>query len=362
MPGETNNLNDKVTEQLVARNEDLQNENTVMKGLLKELDSKVSKFESMDLEGVEEVLEKYESLGTPEALKDALNQLDALAKKSESDDCENDDDDDDDEKEEKETEEESEVNKENEDGAGTENEPVAEPKESTSEEDELSKQLDDEEKDEEEETNKSEGNDKMSKELEEKVAKLESDLATAKDLNAKYESLGGSPEEIGNLLDEVNSSLEQFNKMGSKEEILSKLESYDAVCGENKDLTAKVESFEAIGTVEQVSEMFEELKNAKLESAADDLSKELDISKEQALLSINKFESVDEARDFLTQVLPSKAGAGKVVTGDEAKHESEEESVVTDEAEKEEEKAEAKHESASAVSQYSTLKNLLKKL
>lgn len=205
---------------------------------------------------------------------------------------------------------------------------------------ELTKQLEEKA---EAEKKKSEGEEEMKKceELQAEIDRLKAELEEAK-------SMKGEADEA---IARASGLLADMAAIGTKEEILAKVEAHDSAVATAEELTAKVESYEAIGSVDQLTEAMGEYKEMKLESAATELANELSISADKVKLAIDKFESVDEAKEFLIAF-----GAGS------AKSESAEE--VADEKLKgeSEEGAEAPAGTMKAESQMDELKRIMKKL
>jgi hypothetical protein len=107
--------------------------------------------------------------------------------------------------------------------------------------------------------------------------------------------------------------ISELSELGSKDEIIAKLESYDDAADEISDLKSKLESYVNIGTVEQMNTVIGEYKAMKMESAAVSIANELGIEYDKAVMAIDKFESAAEAKDFLSQFITSKSGTEKVV-------------------------------------------------
>lgn len=179
-----------------------------------------------------------------------------------------------------------------------------------------------------------------------KIEKVEADMEDAKSNKEKVEELEAQiaklQEEIAALTDEKSESdasieraagiIEELSEIGNKDEIMAKVESHDSLVAAKDELTAKVESYTAIGTPEEIAEVFEEYKEAKLEASAVDLGVDLGISAGQARKAIDKFESVSDAKDFLAEFIPAKVEV--VAEPEKAKVESA--VIVGEEVEKEE--------------------------
>lgn len=189
--------------------------------------------------------------------------------------------------------------------------------------------------------------DEQIKELTAEVERLKAELA---EKDTDKEVMESKIESYESAIERATATIEKVEAIGTFDEIaegMSKVESLEAdaiVMGEKLE---SLDTYEAIGTPDEIGDVFEDYKGMKLETAATDLAKELNISKEKALLAIDKFESVDDAKGFLEQFIVAKS-------------ESEDVEILGDKKEEDTEDLEAKTESKST--QMDDLKRMMKKL
>lgn len=141
--------------------------------------------------------------------------------------------------------------------------------------------------------------------LKAKIAELEAQLAETEE--AKTESQEG--------IDRATAIISDMAELGTKDEITAKVEAFDGLQEANSEMSTKLESYEAIGTADEIFEVFGEFKEIKLEASASELGAELGITSDKARMAIDKFESVADAKDFLSQfVLKAEAVAAEPET------------------------------------------------
>lgn len=230
----------------------------VAKDFLKDLDTRLVKYESLDVDGLLSLLDKYESIGTPEAISEALDKFEKFeAELKKSEECSD--------KESTETEELKEE-------SGDENSEELEVKDEADSDKSVNK-----------ESTKNEG-EEMS---EEKVVATSTELEDMKKLLDRYQALG-TPEEIEELVKRSDSMIDDNADMAEK------LES----------MMTNLENYESIGQPDEILEVIEEYASIKEKSESERIAKELNIPVEKVVSTINKMESVSEAEALLQDLFP----------------------------------------------------------
>jgi hypothetical protein len=279
-------LNQDATDQLVAQNKTLTDKVEILSGLVKTYDEQLTKYESIDIDSLDEELQAYSSLGTVSEIQSKLESAKADSK--------------------------------------NEGEDMGE---KTVEAD--------------------------SSECKTKLAECQAELDKVTKELEEIKSASGKSEasEIVNLIESATSKIESLLEYGTEAEITSKLESHETITSDLADATAKVESldkelapYKVLGNIEDITAVFESYESMKIESAAKDISSEVGCSFEVAEKTIRRFESIDEARTFLGEVIPSKSttvapksesvieektmdGSGKSTDAEDAEHMSKMESA-----------------------------------
>jgi hypothetical protein len=278
-------------DQLVAQNKTLGDKVEILSSLVKTYDEQLTKYESIDIDDLTEELTQYSQLGSVAEIRSLIESSKNESKKEE----------------------------------GEEN-------------------MDDKTVIDEGATSECET--KLN-ECKAEIEKLTKELDEIKSATGKSESA-----EIVALITQATNKLESLVTYGTEAEITSKLESYETLTSDLADATAKVESlgkelepYKVLGDIEDITAVFESYESMKIESAAKDISSEIGCSFEVAEKTIRRFESIDEARTFLGEVIPSKS----ITT---SKSESVIEETVMDRVEKETDAThESKMESAKAGSE-----------
>lgn len=300
----------------------------VAKNFLKDIDSRLARYESMDIDSAIELLEKYESIGTPEDI------IASLKAKSES------------------AEEAPEVTSEEVTTEVTETDATTEV---VSEDPEKSKLEGSEEVEVEAPTSDDvtiEEDDPQNTE-DENTEKFESEeLAT----DNKGDEMSGQEQEVqikheSEMTDDQKKLLARYQELGTPEEIEELVKRSEKMLEDNAELTDKSESlqealhkYESIGTTEEILNVVEEFAGIKQKAESERISAELNIPVEKVTATIEKMESVSEAEALLKDLF-MKSESAEVTEEDKPevknKHESDEQAEVVEEEQTLTQKSEA---------------------
>lgn len=180
------------------------------------------------------------------------------------------------------------------------------------------------------------------KQLDRKVAKYESiDLDEMMDTLQEYESLG-TVDELRNKLksesseggsdkmekEDLEKQLKAYQEIGTIEELEELMSKYkeskineknleaenksdkdklESLIQEHDILLDKLESYVSIGSIGELNDLIEDYSTMKSESEARRISQELDISYDKVVSTIDKMESVVEAEELLREIFKNES-------------------------------------------------------
>lgn len=257
----------KANSELITTNKKLD----VAKDFIKQMDAKLGKFESIGADDLVALLADYESIGTPEDIQKAIEQIPELKAKVEELIAE---------KEAKET-----------------------PKEGA---DQLPESKDDGC---EAAPESSEGSDENENSTSDESGTTSEDPDnSAKDGNLKGENMDNTENKA---TDDQLELLKRYQELGTPEELAELMDKASKVVDVNSELTEKVESmgsrltkYESIGEVDEVAQVVEEYGQMKINADADRIAAELSIPKEKVLATIERVGSIAAAEELLTDLFP----------------------------------------------------------
>lgn len=310
---------EKLESQLAERDSQLANANKkleVAKSFIRQLDSRVSKMESVAAEDLVTLLADYESIGTPEDIQAAIDQIPELKAKVEELLASADD-----------TKEgpKEEVDPNN----STETSPKVEsPESSTTEEDGSTTSS--------EESSECSG-DKSDTNSGESGAPNDPDKSVLSQQKDEGENMNDN--ENNTEADKVAAAaadqaelLKRYQELGTPEELAELVEKASKVVDNNSELTEKVESmtsrlakYESIGEPEEVAEVVEQYGQLKIDQEADRIAADLGIPKERVLSTIDRMGSVAAAEEMLAELFPKTSTES---TESKTENETEEKSDV----------------------------------
>lgn len=284
----------------------------VAKDFLKDLDTRLVKYESLDVDGLIALLDKYESIGTPEDILDAISKLESQEvdeeiidnDKSESKDCEDSESEESDDAKGSDESEDDKYEEESED-----NEPNESDEDEANEKSESGTSV-------EIESTKHEG-DEMTDQVKHEEAQ-NTELEDMKKLLDRYQALG-TPEEIEELVKRSEEMLDENSEMAGKME----------------SMQADLEKYESIGEADEILDVITQFAEIKEKAESERIATALDIPVEKVRSTIAKLESISDAEELLTQLF--------------AKTESEEDEVEEVEQEEVAPKTESADEAAEVV-------------
>lgn len=268
----------KANAELATSNKKLE----VAKDFIKQMDTKLGKFESIGADDLVALLADYESIGTPEDIQKAIDQIPELKAKVEELIAE---------KEAKET-----------------------PKEGADNPDETTKP--------ENSSGENSGNSEEVKPIPESSECSGENNSTSDgsgtpsedpDDSANNGNLKG--ENMDNTENKANDDqlelLKRYQALGTPEELAELMDKASKTVDVNSELTEKVESmssrlskYESIGEVDEVAQVVEEYGQMKINADADRIAAELSIPKEKVLATIERVGSVAAAEELLTDLFP----------------------------------------------------------
>lgn len=268
----------KANAELATSNKKLE----VAKDFIKQMDAKLGKFESIGADDLVALLADYESIGTPEDIQKAIDQIPELKAKVEELIAE---------KEAKETPKEGTDNPdettkpENSSGENSDNseevKPIPESSECSGEN-----------------NSTSDGSGTPSEDPDD----------SANNGNLKGENMDNTENKAN---DDQLELLKRYQELGTPEELAELIDKASKTVDVNSELTEKVESmssrlskYESIGEVDEVAQVVEEYGQMKINADADRIAAELSIPKEKVLATIERVGSVAAAEELLTDLFP----------------------------------------------------------
>lgn len=290
----------------------------VAKQFMKEMDTKLSKLESVDADELVMLLAEYESIGSPEDLMKMISDNSALQEKLDS------------------------LMTQIENPQGTEAQPGAEgtqeapqpsaenaapaaetatsteaPGTEPGSEGDVTTKVDTESSKTEEEKSTTEVADPQNSDTDKSVVseKSEGEMMTQETEVDKAASVAADQAEL----------LKRYQALGTPEELAELVEKTSKVVDANAELTEKVESattllarYESIGEPEELEKVVEDFGQIKIEAEANRICGELGIPKEKVLAAIDKLGTIEEAEALLRDLFPVKAPTEEVKTESEA--------------------------------------------
>jgi plasmid stabilization system protein ParE len=278
---------------------------SVLKDFLSNMDGRLAKYESADIDELTELLDKYQGIGDPEKLSSIIEKLKAIKE---------------------------ELNITDTDDFEDVLEYLADKlKSGTQTETNLNQ--------------KSEGNEMDQN----KVDEYQSQIDDLKAKLARYEELG-TPEELKEIMDRVDETVEDNASLA------------DA----NADMAEKLESahdelakYREIGTPAEINGLVDTHIEMRTKAESARIAEDLGIDAETVARAIDKFESVSEAEEFVRGMFSKNESDNRQPKGNRAKHESDERADFVG---RKHHDPKPKHEGAMDDDRKATLKSLCDKL
>lgn len=243
---------------------------SVLKDFLKNMDGRLAKFESADIDELTELLDRYQGIGDPEKLTSIINKLKSIKE---------------------------ELNITDTDDFEDVLEYLADKlKSGTQAETNLNQ--------------KSEGNEMDQN----KVDELQTEVTDLKAKLARYEELG-TPEELKEVMDRVDETVEDNSSLAdANAELSEKLES----AGQ------ELEQYREIGTPSEINGLVDTHIEMRTKSESARIAEELGVDADTIAKAINKFESVSEAEEFVRGMFSKSESDNRQPSGRRLKGESDE--------------------------------------
>lgn len=280
---------------------------SVLKDFLSNMDGRLAKYESADIDELTELLDKYQGIGDPEKLSSIIEKLKAIKE---------------------------ELNITDTDDFEDVLEYLADKlKSGTQTETNLNQ--------------KSEGNEMDQN----KVDEYQSQIDDLKAKLARYEELG-TPEELKEIMDRVDETVEDNASLAdANADMAEKLESAE-------DELAK---YREIGTPAEINGLVDTHIEMRTKAESARIAEDLGIDAETVARAIDKFESVSEAEEFVRGMFSKNESDNRQSKGNRAKHESDERADFVG-RKPQTQNQKPKHEGAMDDDRKATLKSLCDKL